>query len=223
MVLLAVCDYRYRFVLVDIGAQGRQSDGGIFRNSVMGQFESNDMDLPDPLEIYPGGPVLPYFLVGDEAFGLKNYIQKPYHGRSTGNLPVAKRIFNYRLSRARRVVENSFGIFANKWRIFRKPLEASLAKVDLIVTAATFLHNYVLMEEESVKPWQKTYVTPTSVDREVDGVIIPGDWRGGTELRQISKQGSNNETGSQATIRDELKEYFMNEGSVSWQWNDDLL
>lgn len=84
---MAVCDYRYRFTLVDIGAQGRQSDGGVFRNSVMGSaFEQNKMNVPPPNELYPDGPLIPYFIDGDEAFGLISYIQRPYSGRSTGNL-----------------------------------------------------------------------------------------------------------------------------------------
>ncbi|KAG4066314.1 hypothetical protein HA402_000538 [Bradysia odoriphaga] len=48
-VLMAVCDYRYRFMLVDIGSPGRQSDAGIFRNSVMGQrFEKDTMNVSPP-------------------------------------------------------------------------------------------------------------------------------------------------------------------------------
>lgn len=191
----------------------------------MGQrFDNNDINLPKPKELYPGGPVLPYYFIGDEAFGLKSYIQKPYPGRSQGNLPVAKRVFNYRLSRARRVVENSFGILANKWRIFRKPIEAKLATVDLIIRAATCLHNYVLIEEESLKPWQKSYLSKSLVNRDVNGVVVPGDWRNDTNpLTQIGKQGSNNQSGAQAVVRDTLKDYFMNEGEVPWQWDDHLL
>ncbi|XP_011174775.1 protein ALP1-like [Solenopsis invicta] len=99
--LLAISDANYCFTVVDIGATGRQSDGGVFRNSEIGKrFEANSFKLPTPRQIENNGPALPYVLVADEAFPLSMYMMRPYP--RSGKLDIGKKIFNYRLSRARR-------------------------------------------------------------------------------------------------------------------------
>lgn len=162
--------------MVAVGAPGRRSDGGILRDSKIGaKFERNLMDLPPPSQICDDGPALPYFLVADEAFGLSKYMQRPFPGRNSGTLAEGQRVFNYRLSRARRVIENSFGILASKWRIFRQPIQASKEKVEAITLAAVCLHNVVLMEESDCKPHQRTYLHPKMADRY--DCFVEGDWR----------------------------------------------
>lgn len=55
--------------------------------------------------IFPGCglPQLPFYLVGDEIFALKPWLLRPYPGK---NIEEEESIFNYRLSRARGVIEN---------------------------------------------------------------------------------------------------------------------
>jgi len=63
---------------------------------------------------------LPNTFVGDEAYPLTTYLMKLYSRRT---LERSKAIFNYRLSRAHRVVESAFRICASKWRILDKAIE----------------------------------------------------------------------------------------------------
>ena len=53
--------------------------------------------------------------------------------------------FNYRLSTARRIIENTFEILVSRWRIFQKPIEGKSELVEKkFYFAATALHNYYL-------------------------------------------------------------------------------
>ena len=124
LVLLALVDADYCFTVVDIGSYGRNSDGGIFANSALGQsLKEGTLNIPQD-QVLPGSPPnndpIPFVIVGDEAFPLKTYLMRPYPGR---NLTDEKRIYNYRHSRARRLSENVFGILAARWRIFNRRIQ----------------------------------------------------------------------------------------------------
>ena len=108
IVLLAVCNASYGFILLDIGDTGRQSDGSVYSNGHLGfAIENKKLKIPNDNRIDThSNVVLPYVFVADDAFGLKSHMMIPYPSQ---NLPMDKRIFNYRLSRARRVIENAFG------------------------------------------------------------------------------------------------------------------
>ncbi|CAN7937470.1 unnamed protein product, partial [Ixodes hexagonus] len=107
-----MCDSGYKFLYVDVGRCGGESDGGVFRRcQLSGALESNQLGVPEPVAL-PGGNVTPYVILGDEAFPLKPYLMRPYPKRSIKT--DADKIFNYRLSRARRVIENAFGILTSR-------------------------------------------------------------------------------------------------------------
>ena len=63
---------------------------------------------------------------------------KPYPGQG---IQESQAIFNYRLSRARRVIENAFGILAARWRVLMQPLQTSSENAETIVKATICLHN----------------------------------------------------------------------------------
>eukprot|EP00795_Rhopilema_esculentum_P005694 gene5694-10941_t len=87
-----------------------------------------------------------YSFVGDEAFTLKENLQRAYPGRNSSEKLC---IYNYRLSHARRVVKNAFGILSACWRFFRSQIQAQPEKAVNSVLAAIALHNWLKKHEDS--------------------------------------------------------------------------
>lgn len=188
--LLAMCDANYRFIMTDVGAHGREGDSGIFSSSDLFEALSNNtLGLPPPERMPFSERVLPYVIVGDEAFPLMTCLMRPYPGRGSGNLPLSAKIYNYRyylfistlkrvvnnplsdifrLSRARRVIENAFGILSARWGIFQSEIKALPDSAALYTNACLVLHNMLIMRN----PW---YCTTSYTDREVTGTLVPAN------------------------------------------------
>ena len=129
VVLLALVKHNYQFLYVNVGCQGRLSDGAVFKNSDLYRgIVSNTFNIPNPRALPKTGdpcwdenkyPKLPFLIVGYDAFQLPTHMIKPYSGRSLSDEQI---VFNYRLSRFRRCSENAFGIWASRFRrIQEKP------------------------------------------------------------------------------------------------------
>ena len=111
---------------------------------------------------------MPYVIVADDAFPLKTHM-KSYAQRG---LSYSKRIFNYRLSRARRTSENAFGILANVFRIFFTRMNVTTELASSITLACCILHK--LLRTLSLESYTPRY----SVDNVDDnGEITEGEWR----------------------------------------------
>ncbi|XP_077341084.1 uncharacterized protein C11orf97 homolog isoform X2 [Lithobates pipiens] len=135
IVMLAVVSATYEFLYVDMGQNGRMSDGGVFsRTEFYWCLQSGSLGLPPPEENQEG---LPFVFVADEVFAQANHLMLPFPMRT---LTPDQRILNFRLSRARRVV-NTFGILASQFRLFLTPIHMAEYKVYHIVLACCVLHN----------------------------------------------------------------------------------
>lgn len=143
IVLMAIVGPEYTFLCVDIGGYGKNSDGGIFEQSNMGKrFAANLMNVPEDKNLPGTNQLVPHVLIGDEAFPLKSTLMRPYPYRQS-RTDIRKEKYNVRLCRARRVVENAFGILAQRWRIFYRPIETSVETTILLVKTACILHNFL--------------------------------------------------------------------------------
>jgi DDE superfamily endonuclease len=210
MVLLAICNYNYMFTGVEIGSAGSESDGGILMRSNMGKrLASDTIGLPKPKPISGNLKNMPHVILGDSGFPLKPYLMVPFKGDF---IPKKQKIFNYRLSRARMDVENSFGILAARWRIFHTPIDADLELVKQITLTSVILHNFLVMKKD---------MNGMTVDHTEGDVTVPGSWsdivQGDTGMSNLGNQGSNNYSVNASEIRQNFNDYFLDEGKVGWQ------
>lgn len=104
MVLVAIADAKYQFIMCDFGTNGRISDGGVLKNTIFYEkLEKNLLNIPQPDRIRNSDINLPYVFVVDDAFPLTENMMKPF--RQAQLTSVNRKIFNYRLFRARRIIE----------------------------------------------------------------------------------------------------------------------
>lgn len=213
VLMMAVVDANYKFIYISVGTQGRVSDAGLFAHSDLKKaLDQGLLNVPPPEKLPNSDVVLPYMLVGDEAYPLRTDLMKPYPFRQMDH---NHRIYNYRLSRARRVVENAFGILANRFRVFRSTMLLHPDTVTKITLASACLHNF-LCEQHS-----EAYMPPKLADWEdVDHKIHDGAWRreGLGAMHCVEAGRARNPTLTAKQQRDILRDYFVSPaGQVSWQ------
>lgn len=129
MVLMAIVDAKYKFILCDFGTNGRVFDGGVFMNTKFYEkFENNLLNIPSEEKLNNSPRILSYVFVADDTFPLRKDVMKPF--RQSDLKSTMKKIYNYRLSRTRRIVENAFGILAARFRIFRTQINMESKNIE---------------------------------------------------------------------------------------------
>lgn len=179
-VLQGVADGDRRFVFIDVGGYGRQSDGGTFIASDLYQsIDSGELRFPPP-EFLPGTQVeAPFVFLGDEAYPLLSYLMRPYAGC---DLTPDEANYNERHSRMRKSIECAFGILYAKWGLLGASIKTDLELTDEIVKTMCLLHN-VIIDLEGMDHNQKEYViAPTAPGHQVPLEIANGE---GQSIRDL--------------------------------------
>ncbi|XP_025194756.1 protein ALP1-like isoform X2 [Melanaphis sacchari] len=194
IVFMAVVDANLNFVVIDVGSYGREGDSNVFKECAFGkQLYEDKLNIPEPV-VLPNTSAnpQPYVFIGDEAFALHKNLLRPYPGRK---LTDSRRVFNYRLSRARRTVECAFGVLANKWRVLHTAIQVEPDFTDDIIKACCILHNFV---------------------RKRDGINYEDSQTHNFE--DIEARGTGTRSDG-VEVRDYFANYFMGPGAVDFQYD----
>lgn len=148
----------------------------------------------------------PNVFVADEGLSGFTSVLTPYP--RNGDLNNMMKVFNYRLSRARRIIECAFGILAARWRIFARKIIASVSTTRRIVLAAVALHNFILTLEENEPENRRPYQTLSEEDRQLSA----------DAFRNIPVENEEFGQNDPSVVREIFAQYFYNAGAVDWQW-----
>ncbi|GBG35166.1 Protein ALP1-like [Hondaea fermentalgiana] len=109
----ACVDARRRFTMFHVDSSGSTNDALAFSLSPLGRWlQESRPDLGD------------FWFIGDGGYALDDHVMIPYRQYSchAGVTADQARGFNIKASSLRSPVECAFGIFKDKWRVFRTPL-----------------------------------------------------------------------------------------------------
>ena len=139
IILQAVVDSNYKFIDIYVGWPGKVHDARVFSSSSVFEKGQRKQLFVGELVKTMNGIKVPFNIIADAAYPLLPWVMKPFS--DNGNVSPEKAHFNYRLSRARMVVDNAFGHLKGRWRCLLKQNESDLARMNNIVAACCVLHN----------------------------------------------------------------------------------
>lgn len=167
------------------------------------------LDLPSDATIR--GVQTPFFFIGDDAFPLTQRLMKPFSMKGRSSLSNEEKVFNYRLSRARRTIENAFGILVMRWGCLRTEFLCTPDKVKIIVGACCALHNFLMNRSE-------IYATPAHFDRyDEEGNFIEGEWRNQPNQLEPLNAARGRPNSEGVRIRERLKQFFSYDYTLPYQ------
>ncbi|KAL4148743.1 hypothetical protein QTP88_002911 [Uroleucon formosanum] len=149
IVLMGVANANYKLIYVDVGCNGRISDGGVFNNcSLHDALESKQLTLPEPQALHQRYLPVPYIMVADDAFTMTSYILKPY-GNKKQNIKIMKYNLNKIPIEGNILIIDHGHISGNgkpyASKILESPTWLEICKIanDLIITTGTYFFKYL--------------------------------------------------------------------------------
>ena len=134
------------FIDIYVGWPGRVHDARVFVNSTLYKRGQAGTLLPDWKKTISGKEI-PLLMLGDPAYPLLHWLMKAFP--DNGSLTREQKTYNYRLSKARVVVEHAYGRLKGRWRCLLKRNDVLIDDLPKLVAACCVLHNICESRSES--------------------------------------------------------------------------
>ena len=170
IVTQAVTDSRMLFLDVSTGWPGSIHDARVLRLSGVFREIENGTILTRPVTVINRTNVRPLIL-GDPAYPLRPWLMTPFP--AGGVLTAAQQRFNYRLSKARVIIERAFGKLKSRWRCLLKQLEESTDRVPQTIITCCILHNICIHMDDQLDDDDDDDDDDDSDDDGGDGYLRP--------------------------------------------------
>ena len=189
LLMQALVSHDYTFLDVYIGWPGSVHDARVLTNSQIFHETEAGRLFPNITKSINGKDI-PLLVVGDPAYPLLPWLMKPYS--DTGQLTDKQRRFNYRLSRARIVVECAFGRLKGRWRSLLKRNDMNIHFLPTYVAACCILHNICEIHNDSFNDEWMVHQQEINMSNS-----------------SATTASSNSATTSAACIRETLSDFFQ--------------
>ncbi|KAM9364221.1 uncharacterized protein KZ484_010498 isoform 2-T4 [Pholidichthys leucotaenia] len=159
IILQGVVDGKGLFWNVFAGLPGSMHDARVLRLSRLWELATRGNLFPPIRNI--GALCTGYYILGDSAYPLQNWLLKPFH--DSGRLTEEQHTFNQTISRVRVNVENAFGRLKGRWRCLLKRNDCDIELVKSMVVTCCALHNLCETHGEAFD---------TALDAAADEVVV---------------------------------------------------
>ncbi len=164
---MAMVDAKYRFIWGTCGFPGNSYDSIILQSTSLwssiqdGKFLPNFTQNLDVLNVPP-------IILGDSAFPFETFLMKPY---TNAVLSEEQRYFDYRLSRARMLVEGAYGQLKGRWRLLLNMSEGNLYQTKMTTLACMVLHNLCIESNDPIPSALDITIDPSTKKKRDRDVI----------------------------------------------------
>ena len=182
LVLQIVAGADYKILTATMGHAGNSHDSTIMRKHSF--WKNREQIFPQGSRVIEG-VTIKYFEIGDSAFPLTTRSMKPF---THNKLTDAQAYYNYRLSSARMVVEQTFGLLKGRFRILLFTNESSITTVNVITIACCILHNMCIVREVTFKyEWilARKHIHCHENNEEDDVDIVERNSAAGTDAKDV--------------------------------------